>query len=51
MTSSSVGATEELEQLGLVVERLPTGVILVDAARLDVQYANVAAGGSCTPSG
>jgi signal transduction histidine kinase len=43
MTSSSAGATEELEQLGLVVERLPTGVILVDAARLDVQYANVAA--------
>jgi signal transduction histidine kinase len=43
MTSLSAGAAEELEQLGLVVERLPTGVILVDAARLEVLYANAAA--------
>jgi signal transduction histidine kinase len=43
VSSLSAGAAEELEQLGLVVERLPTGVILVDAARLEVLYANTAA--------
>jgi signal transduction histidine kinase len=43
MVSLSEGAAEELEQLGLVVERLPTGVILVDPSRIDVLYANAAA--------
>lgn len=42
MTSLSAHASDELEQLGLVVERLPTGVILVDR-RLDVLYTNGAA--------
>jgi len=43
VSSPSPAATEELAQLGLLVERLPTGVIVVDKARLDVRYANTAA--------
>jgi signal transduction histidine kinase len=33
----------ELTQLGHIVERLPTGVILLDSAGVEVTYANVAA--------
>jgi signal transduction histidine kinase len=43
VTLRSAGTAEELEQLGHVVERLPTGVILVDQARLEVLYANMSA--------
>lgn len=43
MASLRVDSSEELAQLGLVVERLPTGIILLDAARLEVKYANMAA--------
>jgi signal transduction histidine kinase len=43
VTSLSLGTAEKLEQLGLVVERLPMGVILVDTARFEVLYANMSA--------
>jgi signal transduction histidine kinase len=39
----SVEVSEELAQLGLVVERLPTGVILVTSGGLEVKYANLSA--------
>ena len=43
MTSLSAGAAGNLEQLGLLIERLPSGIVLVGADRLDVVYANMSA--------
>jgi signal transduction histidine kinase len=42
VASLPVDSSEELAHLGSVVERLPTGVILI-TERLEVEYANVAA--------
>jgi signal transduction histidine kinase len=41
--SLSAGTAEGVEQLALVVDRLPIGVILVDPARLTVLYSNASA--------
>jgi len=43
VASPSVESPNELEQLGLVVQRLPVGVILVSRLKLEVTYANLAA--------
>lgn len=43
MASPPARTSDDLAQLGAVVERLPTGVILLDTERLEVTYANAAA--------
>jgi signal transduction histidine kinase len=43
VSSVPVAGAEELAQLGRLVERLPTGVIVVGKVRLEIRYANTAA--------
>jgi signal transduction histidine kinase len=43
VSSPQLGLSKDLAQLALVVERLPTGVIIVDKEGLEVTYANASA--------